>query len=136
MTKDEIKKARESTIEELQMVLAQVDKEEADDRVERTKRFNGVRNEARSRATAQLVGLLDAAMILLDEDADPAPAPPPAAKTAAPLKAAAEPQTAQPTAQPTAPKTGGPRPVARALPSTPRPAPADSELPDAGSVFG
>lgn len=132
MTKDEIRKAREITIEELQMVLAQVDKEEADDRVERAKRFNGIRNEARSRATAQLVGLLDAAIILLDEDADPAPAPPPAAKTAAPLKAAAEPQTAQPTA----PKTGGPRPVARTLPSTPKPAPADSELPDAGSVFG
>lgn len=132
MTKDEIRKARESTIEELQMVLAQVDKEEADDRVERAKRFNGVRNEARSRATAQLVGLLDAAIILLDEDADPAPAPPPAAKTAAPLKAAAEPQAAQPTA----PKTGGPRPVVRTLPSTPKPAPADSELPDAGSVFG
>lgn len=132
MTKDEIRKARESTIEELQMVLAQVDKEEADDRVERAKRFNGVRNEARSRATAQLVGLLDAAIILLDEDADPAPAPPPAAKTAAPQKAAAEPQTAQQTA----PKPGGPRPVARTLPSTPKPAPADSELPDAGSVFG
>ena len=134
MTKSEIKKAREYTIENLQMELAQIDKEEGEDRVERAKRFTGIRNEARGRATAQLVGLLDAAITLLSEDEgeDPVPAPPPAAKTAAPLKAAAEPQTAQPTA----PKTGGPRPVARALPSTPKPAPADSELPDAGSVFG
>lgn len=132
MTKDEIKKARESMTEGLQMELAQIDKEEANDRIERVKRFNGLRHEARGRAAALVAELLDAAMSLLDEDADPAPAPPPAAKTTAPLKAAAEPQAAPQTA----PKPGGPRPVARPLPSTPKPAPADSELPDAGSVFG
>jgi len=132
MTKSEIEKAREYTIENLQMELAQIDKEEGEDRVERAKRFTGIRNEARGRATAQLVGLLDAAITLLSKDEDSAPAPPPAAKTAAPQKAAAESQTAQPAA----PKPGGPRPVARTLPSIPKPAPADSELPDAGSVFG
>lgn len=132
MTKDEIRKAREAMLEGLKQELSEIGKQEAARRAELVEQFSTLRNEARGKHVAQLSELLDAAMILLDEDADPAPAPPPAAKTAAPLKAAAEPQTAQPTA----PKTGGPRPVARTLPSTPKPAPADSELPDAGSVFG
>ena len=134
MTKDEIKKARAIVIEGLHAELRDIEKEEERRHAELEEHFGGLRNMARGKAAGQIEELLEAAMILLDEDE--AEAPRPTSKPPAPAAKVAETTPAPAAAQQTAPKTGGPRPVARTLPSTPKPAPADSELPDAGSVFG
>ncbi len=127
MTRDEIKKARDGMLEELQQELSKIDTEEAAQRADVIKMANARRNQARGVHAAQLESLLDAAMVLLDEDPPPAP-PPAAAKTAEKPTPAA-----QPDGKP-AMKTAGPRPITRPAPTAAPAAP--SQLPDADAVFG